>query len=117
MTYQGRDYELSKMTMKIARLIDKTERASRMVEAYQGELEVVRAALGDDTVKELLDTLNIEEIELTNLVLLYNSVTAGYEARIEDARKEREAASLDTPGVRAMADMAANVKIIKSIEK
>lgn len=117
MIYDGREYELAKMTMKIARLIDKTEKSSRMIDAYNGELEVVRASLGDETAKELLETLNIEEMELTTLVLVYNAVTAGYEARIETARREREAEILQSPSVKAVADMASNVKILKSIDE
>lgn len=117
MIYEGREYELNKMTMKVARLIDKTEKSSSMVEAYQNELETVRAALGDDTSRELLDTLNLEEIELTNLVLVYNAVTAGYEARIEAARRAKESAAVDRPAIHAVRNMAEDVRIIQAVDK
>lgn len=117
MIYDGQEYELAKMNMKMARLIDKTEKSATVVEAYTNELETVKAALGDDTVKELLGTLILEDIELTDLVLIYNAVTAGYEARIEAARRAKETVDVDRPALKAVRDMAADVKVIQSIDK
>lgn len=117
MIYDGREYELAKMTMKMARLIDKTEKSATVVEAYTNELETVRAALGDDTVKELLGTLSLEEVELTDLVLIYNAVTAGYEARIEAARRAKELADVDRPAIQAVRNMAADVRTIQAVDK
>ena len=117
MISDGREYELAKMNMKMARLIDKTEKSATIVEAYTNELETVRAALGDDTVKERLGTLVLEDIELTDLVLIYNAVTAGYEARIEAARRAQETASVDRPVLKAVRDMANDVRVIQSIDK
>lgn len=117
MIYNGREYDLAKMNMKMARLIDRTEKSATVVEAYTNELETVRAALGDDTAKELLDTLNIEEIDLTELVLIYNAVTAGYESRLEAARRAKESADVDRPALKAVRDMAADVRVIQSVNK
>ena len=117
MIFEGREYELAKNTMKIARLIDRTEKSASIAEAYSNELDFVKAALGEDTARELLGTLNIEEVDLTQLVLLYNAATAGYEARIETARREREASLIDTPSVRAVKDMADSVRVITSAQK
>ena len=115
MIYNGREYELAKMNMKMARLIDRTEKSATVVDAYTNELETVRAALGDDTAKELLETLNIEEIDLTELVLIYNAVTAGYESRLEATRRAKESADVDRPALKAVRDMAADVRVIQSV--
>ena len=117
MIYNGRECDLAKMNMKMARLIDRTEKSATVVEAYTNELETVRAALGDDTAKELLETLNIEEIDLTELVLIYNAVTAGYESRLEAARRAKESADVDRPALKAVRDMAADVRVIQSVNK
>lgn len=117
MIYDGKEYPLATNTMKIARLIDSAERSASITEAYKNELEFVKAALGEDTAKEILGTLNLEEVDLTNLVLVYNAATAGYEARIEAAKRERESRLVDTPAIKAVKDVADNVKVIKSVSK
>lgn len=112
MVYEGKEYQLAKNTMRVARLIDKAEKSASMAEAYKNELEFVKVALGDDTAKGLLGTLSLEEIDLTELVLVYNAATAGYEARIDAARKEREFKQVDTPAVKAIQGVADNVRVI-----
>jgi len=112
MIYNGKEYQLAKNTMKIARLIDKAEKSASIAEAYGNELEFVKAAAGEGVAKEIFGTLSIEEIDLTELVLVYNAATAGYEARIEAARKERELEQVDTPAVKAIRGVADDVRAI-----
>ena len=112
MIYNGAEYQLAKNTMKIARLIDRAEKSASIADAYTNELEFVKAALGEDVAKEIFGTLSIEEIDLTELVLVYNTATAGYEARIEAARKDRELRQVDTPAIKAIRGVADDVKVI-----
>ncbi len=112
MIYNGAEYQLAKNTMKIARLIDRAEKSASIADAYTNELEFVKAALGEDVAKEIFGTLSIEEIDLTELVLVYNAATAGYEARIEAARKDRELRQVDTPAIKAIRGVADDVKVI-----
>ncbi len=112
MIYNGAEYQLAKNTMKIARLIDRAEKSASIADTYTNELEFVKAALGEDVAKEIFGTLSIEEIDLTELVLVYNAATAGYEARIEAARKDRELRQVDTPAIKAIRGVADDVKVI-----
>jgi len=112
MIYNGAEYQLAKNTMKIARLIDRAEKSASIADAYTNELEFVKAALGEDVAKDIFGTLNIEEVDLTELVLVYNAATAGYEARIEAARKDRELRQVDTPAIKAIRGVADDVKVI-----
>ena len=114
MIYDNREYDLAVNNMKMARLIDKAEKSTGMLEAYTNELEVVKAAVGSEVAQELLGTLNIEEIDLTTLVLIYNAVIDGYESRIHELQKEKELKLVNTPTVKAVKDMADQVKVIKS---
>lgn len=112
MTYDGVEYELSTYTMKIARLIEKAEKSITMTDAYKTQLSVIKAALGDKVVEKIIGTLNVEEIDLVTLVLVYNEVINGYETRIKEMKQEKEAEEVNTPAVNAIKEMAENVKII-----
>lgn len=114
MVYENREYELATNSMKIARLIDAAEKSTSVLDAYNNELSVVKAALGDETAKEILETLNIEEIDLTTLVLVYNAVIDGYEARVVELEREKQRRVMEMPAVSGVRDMAAQVSIIKS---
>lgn len=112
MTYDGVEYELSTYTMKIARLIEKAEKSITMTDAYKTQLSVIKAALGDKVVEKIIGTLNVEEMDLVTLVLVYNEVINGYETRIKEMKQEKEAEEVNTPAVNAIKEMAENVKII-----
>ena len=114
MIFENREYELATNNMKIARLIDTAEKSSSMLDAYNNELSLVKAALGDETALELLGTLNIEDVDLTLLVLVYNAVIDGYEARIVELEREKQRKAMDMPAINGVRDMAAQVSIIKS---
>lgn len=117
MIYDNREYDLAVNNMKMARLIDKAEKSTSMLEAYTNELEVIKAAVGPEVARELLETLNIEEIDLTTLVLIYNAVIDGYESRIHELQKEKEQKLVDTPTIKAVKDIADQVKVISSATK
>lgn len=112
MNYDGVEYELSTYTMKIARLIEKAEKSITMTDAYKTQLSVIKAALGDKVVEKIIGTLNVEEMDLVTLVLVYNEVINGYETRIKEMKQEKEAEEVNTPAVNAIKEMAENVKII-----
>lgn len=112
MIYDGVEYELSTYTMKIARLIEKAEKSITMTDAYKTQLSVIKAALGDKLVEKIIGTLNVEEMDLVTLVLVYNEVINGYETRIKEMKQEKEAEEVNTPAVNAIKEMAENVKII-----
>lgn len=114
MIYENREYELTTNNMKIARLIDAAEKSSSMLDAYNNQLSVVKTALGDDTAKEILGTLNIEEVNLTTLVLVYNAVIDGYEERIIELEREKQRKAMDMPAINGVRDMATQVSIIRS---
>lgn len=114
MVYENREYALAPNSMKIARLIDAAEKSTSVLDAYSGQLSVVRAALGDDAAREVLETLNIEEVDLTVLVLVYNAVIDGYEARVVELEREKQRRAMEMPAVSGVRDMAAQVSIIKS---
>ena len=114
MIYENQEYELATNSMKIARLIDAAEKSASMIDAYNNQLSVVKAALGDETAKEVLKTLNIEEVNLTTLVLVYNAVIDGYEARIIELEREKQRRAMEMPAISGVKDMAAQVSIIRS---
>lgn len=116
MIWNNKAYELAKNTMKIARLIESAESAETMTEAYACELSLVTAALGHDTAVEVLGTVDIEEVDLGTLVMVYNAVTEGYEKRVADMRASQEEKLFNSPTIRGVGKLADDVKILKSVE-
>lgn len=116
MIWNNREYELAKNTMKIARLVEAAESAETMVEAYACELGLVTAALGRDTAADILGTVEIEDVDLGTLVMVYNAVIEGYEKRIADMRASQEEKLFNSPTIRGVGKLADDVKVLKSIE-
>lgn len=116
MIWNNKEYELAKNTMKIARLVEAAESAETMVEAYACELGLVAAALGRDTAADILGTVEIEDVDLGTLVMVYNAVIEGYEKRIADMRASQEEKLFNSPTIRGVGKLADDVKVLKSIE-
>ena len=109
MTYEGKLYDLATYKINIAQMIEAAEESSTMMEAYKNQLDVVITALGEDTVKGLLGSIELDEIDLVTLVVIYNAVTDGYEKRIDDARQKKADRTM-----KELRQIAGDVKTISS---
>ena len=102
--------------MKIARMIEAAEASETMTEAYSKELDLVIAALGRETAEEILETVEVEEVDLGTLVMVYNAVIEGYEKRIADMRAAQDEKVFNSPAFKGVGKLASDVQILKSVE-
>ena len=116
MIWENKSYDLAKNTLSIARLIETAENSDTMVEAYNNEMNLVVAALGQEVAEEVLGTTNIEEVDLGTLVMVYNAIIEGYEKRITDMRIAQEEKMINTPVAKGVSKLANDVRVIKSVE-
>lgn len=117
MYYNGNEYELAPKTMKIARLQETTEKSATMTEAYTNEHNFIKAVIGDAAAREILGTANLEEIDLNEMVLLYNKIVETYDREILEKERERELEAFASPAFDKISKLADDVRIISSIEK
>ena len=116
MIWQGKEYELAKNTLSLARKIEAAEQAVSMTDAYRREMEVIIEALGHDAVYEILESTDIEDVDLTTLVLVYNSVIDGYEKRILDMRTRNDEKLFNSPSIKGIKQVADDVRVIQQID-
>lgn len=117
MLWEGREYDLATKTMKIARLIDASEQAPTMIEAYQRQWDVVQSALGGEKAKEVLQTGSIEKVDVNLLVMTYNAVITGYEKRVREMRIQQEEELANSPVFDAVKELSAQIKTIEGAGK
>ncbi len=114
MIWQGKQYDLAKNTMNMARLIETAEESRTMIEAYDNQMNVVIAALGGEVAEDVLETVDIEEVDLGTLVLVYTAVIDGYEKRIVDMRMSKDEKTFNSPVIKGVGKLANDVKVLKS---
>lgn len=114
MIWQGKQYDLAKNTMNMARLIETAEESRTMIEAYDNQMNVVIAALGGEVAEDVLETVDIEEVDLGTLVLVYTAVIDGYEKRIVDMRMSKDEKTFNSPAIKGVGKLANDVKVLKS---
>lgn len=102
--------------MNMARLIETAEASETMTEAYRNELDVVVAALGRETAEEILETVELEEVDLGTLVLAYTAVIDGYEKRIADMRAAKDEKIFNSTAFKGVGKLAGDVQILQSVE-
>lgn len=115
--FNGKEYGLKPKTMKVARMIDATEQAQSVTEAYKGEYDVIIYTLGKDAVKAILGTSNIEEIDLTQMVKVYNAVIDAYDKELAEEQRRREAELLDSDLFDKLDRLAKNAQVISELAK
>ena len=113
MYFKGKEYKLEKKTLRIAQLIDRAEHASSVIEAYEREYEVVIAALGETATAETLGT-DINDIDLTEMVLIYNAIIDEYDKPILEAQKKKEAELFNSPAIKAISKVSDSLKEINN---
>ena len=117
MIFNGNEYELAPKTMKIARLQEAAEMSVTITEAYSNEFTFVKAVLGDSTVREIMGTASLEEIDLNKLVMVYNAIVSAYDKEIIEAEREKELEMLSGPAFDRIRGLADDVRAISDIEK
>ena len=114
--YNGEEYELATKTMKLARMQETAERAQTLTEAYAAEFQFVKAAIGEDAAREILGTINIEDVDLVEMVKVYNTITAGYDREIAEIERTREAEMFASPALDKITQLADDIRAITSID-
>lgn len=115
--WEGKEYDLAPKTLEVVRIIEAAEKAPNMIEAYKKQWELVNAALGDKTAKEILKAQMIEKVDVVHLTMVYNGVILAYEKPLREMRKRQEAELMDSPVFDAVRDTAEQVKIIENAGK
>ena len=115
--WEGKEYDLAPKTLEVVRIIEAAEKAPNMIEAYKKQWELVNAALGDKTAKEILKAQTIEKVDVVQLTMVYNGVILAYEKPLREMRKRQEAELMDSPVFDAVRDTAEQVKIIENAGK
>lgn len=115
--FNGKEYELAKKTMKTARMIDATEQAQSVTEAYKGEYDVIIHALGKDAVREILGTSDLEAVDLNQMVKVYNAVIDGYDRELIEEQRRRDEAVFDTELFEKFDKLAKNAQVLSELAK
>lgn len=83
------EYPLVKKTIKIAKLIDAAHKSARTtVESYKKQYECVCACIGTDAAAKVLDGTTIDEIDLTELSIVFLKIEKAYITPVEEANAE-----------------------------
>lgn len=115
--WEGKEYDLAPKTLEVVRIIEAAEKAPNMIEAYKKQWELVNAALGDKTAKEILKAQMIEKVDVVHLTMVYNGIILAYEKPLREMRRRQEAELIDSPVFDAVRDTAEQVKIIENAGK
>lgn len=116
MIFDGREFDLIPKTMKVARQIEKTEQSATITEAYRNEYETLKMTIGTEAVAEILGTSNLEEIDLTKMVAVYNAMIDGYDAPLAELERAKEEEILNSPSLKAIRDVATQIKAIQALD-
>lgn len=76
--FNGKEFELPKWTMKLARMQDEVEKETTNEMLYKKSYEFVRAVIAKAELDEVLDGKSLEELDLVLLNNLYKTVCAKY---------------------------------------
>ena len=115
--WEGKEYDLTAKTLETVRIIEAAEKAPNMIESYRKQWELVCAALGDKTAKEILESQTIEKVDVVHLTLVYNAVILAYEKPLREMRRKQEAELLDSPVFDTIKDTAEQVRVIENAGK
>ena len=114
--FNGHEYNMATKTIRIARQIEKTEKSETVTDAYKGEYETLKLALGADVLQDILGTSNFEDVDLNTMVKLYNAMIDGYDAEILEMQRERELQVLNSPAIKAINSVAKDIQAISTLE-
>ena len=114
--FGGHEYNMATKTIRIARQIEKTEKSETVTDAYKGEYETLKLALGADVLQDILGTSNFEDVDLNTMVKLYNAMIDGYDAEILEMQRERELQVLNSPAIKAINSVAKDIQAISNLE-
>lgn len=85
------EYELKPKTMRVARQIQEVEKSANIIEAYENEFKLIILALGDEATRECFDTTDINSVDLTLMVQVYNKIIAEYDRpEIEASKRDMD---------------------------
>jgi len=115
MIYNGQEFELATKTMRVARAIETAEQANSVVEAYRKQWDVIHLVLSPEDAKAVLETNNIEEVDLNKMVSVYNGIILGYESEIVGIRRQQEEEMLSSPTLTAIKDLASDMRVISEV--
>lgn len=115
--YNGKSYELPKKTMKLNEAIEAVNNATSTSEAYVKMLDFVILALGEEKVIELLETTDIDEIDLTQLNILSNAIVMGYDMAIYKGQEEFSNQLANNKAVKAVIEAGKSANYLNSIKK
>ena len=116
--WEGRSYELPKKTLATQKKIDEVSTLAvnnKGYDSYQKQWDFCVERLGKDNATEVLDANNINGVDLQTLTICYNSIIDTYTKRVREYNTQKELEQVDTPSIRAMADLANNVDKIAKI--
>ena len=115
--YNGNEYELATKTMKVAKLQERAETSATMMEAYTNEFEFVKAVIGDEAVKDILGTNRLDEIDLNQMVMLYNEIVTAYDKEIREAERERVLELISNSELDKIGELAKTVEVMSKIDE
>lgn len=75
-------YNLPKKTRKLALLYDEISKQKTVDLQYQKMFEFINECFDDEKIEELLGTLDLDEIDLTEMTLLVNDIALKWEEPI-----------------------------------
>lgn len=98
------EFELPKKTMALQKKIDGANSATTTERLYINVMDFLNQGLGKEKVEEMLETSDVYKVDLTQMMLLYNSIIMEYDNIIHKPQLER------------MQDMLKEMKLDKLVD-
>lgn len=110
----GQEFELPKMTMEVARAMNAVRGASDPEDAWRRELAFVCSVLPGEYVAERLDGSQLDDVDLSELDVLYTEVVRAYTA---PSMKAQAGAARDAMGVLDGANLDKLMAIVEAAQR
>lgn len=94
----GKSYDLPKKTLRIAEEIEKTisidESNAPIREKYKAVLKACQTILGQEATDEILGTYKLEDMDLSEITILFEKICASYQEPLEEFKNDRNSEML-----------------------
>lgn len=122
--YRGKKYELTKKTIKtthkileIGKLSEQLNQNIIAIEEYvKKALEFVKYVIGERNTLEILETDDINEIDVNELTIVILNILAAYRKPIDDEVMRENREKLNSEEFKTMLDVLSSIQAAKELE-
>lgn len=117
-----RSYDLPKKTMAVTEELEKTAKIDEVKnlstrEKYKKVLDCVVSLIGTDNVKEALGSIDINEVDLSDVTIAFRKIVDAYNKPVQDYNMANSLSSLDSLPIGRLTELAnATTQILSAAE-